>query len=89
MISNADTAKRVGELLLEVSGILNESVGVVAGSDSPEDEKIAYMGAVGQVMGTIGLDILNKLYTAHPELLPEDYYLPGVSKSYPRQDGVD
>lgn len=76
MISDIETARKINDLLLEVSGMLDESVGLMVHSDCLASEKTKYMEIVGQVMGVIGLDMLNPLYRKHPSLKPEDYYLP-------------
>lgn len=76
MITNLDAAKKINALLLEVSGILDESVGVMVDSDCPDAEKSKYMQIVGELLGVIGLDVLNSLYREHPQLKPEDYFLP-------------
>lgn len=80
MIGNPETAARISDLLLEVSALLNKSVAVMVESDCAADEKTAYTRQVGELMGMLGWDILNRLYSEHPVLLPDRYYLPGISK---------
>jgi hypothetical protein len=78
MITNFETAQKINAILLEVSGILDESVGTMVDSDCPDSEKSKYMQIVGELLGIIGLDVLNLLYREHPQLKPEDYYLPDL-----------
>ncbi len=78
MIKDPKIAKKISDVLLNVSGLLSESVGVMVDSDCTDEEKDFYVQTVGKVMGIIGLDVLNNLYEEHPSLLPEGYYLPKV-----------
>ncbi|MES3024087.1 MAG: hypothetical protein V4857_21175 [Pseudomonadota bacterium] len=76
MITNPDTAKKISALLLEVSGLLDASAGIMAESDCAAVEKSNYISVVGQLLSIIGLDALNEIYQMHPHLLPPGYYLP-------------
>jgi hypothetical protein len=80
MISDVETAKEVSQLMLEASGALNEAMRVVHASDCADEEKKPLLLAIGRVIAGIGLDVLNNFYLAHPEIKPDEYYLPGVSK---------
>ena len=75
MFSDIETAKRISELLLEASGLLDESVGVAVSGGS-EQEASEYMKTVGSLLGVIGLDVLNEIYRAHPSIKPDEYHLP-------------
>lgn len=79
MIENFECAKRVNDLLREVSGILDESVGVLVEGECLGDERSRYAEIIGQLLGVIGLDLLNPIYQIHPQLMPEQY----------RSDGSD
>ncbi|MGP0172820.1 hypothetical protein ACSVIJ_13170 [Pseudomonas sp. NCHU5208] len=75
MIQDKAIAEKVSQLVLDASGKLNESINLVA-TNCSEEEVAEYVMVVGQLMGSIGIDILNKIYRAHPSIKPEDYYLP-------------
>jgi len=76
MISDKALAVTISELMLEASGALSEAAQLVAKSGSTEEEKASLLEAIGGAMGQIGIDILNPLYRAHPELKPSDFLLP-------------
>ena len=78
MITDPDTAKKINALLLEVSGLLDASAGIMAESACSAAEKSNYISVVGQLLSIIGLDALNEIYKKHPDLLPSGYYLPGA-----------
>jgi hypothetical protein len=69
MISDANTAKQINELMLDVFRRLDESVDVVRKTCSPE-ETAAYQKAVGRVVGPIVMDVLEPLYVKNPTLKP-------------------
>jgi hypothetical protein len=70
MISRPDVAERVSALMLELGAKLDDSVREVG--DSCSDEEFSrYRQAVGNIMGTILLDVLNPIYAAHPRLKPK------------------
>ena len=81
MLTNFEIAGKINGLLLEASGLLDESISVVVGGDCSDAEKSRYIEIVSQLLGVIGVDLLNEIYRIHPTLLPEGYYLPGVSKT--------
>ena len=72
MIKNADTAKKVSELLLQCSSKFNESARLVQVEASDEEFK-RYRRAVGAVMGELLFEVLKPLYSEHPELKPEGF----------------
>ncbi len=76
MITDRPTAEKISQIMLEVSSLLNEAAAVMASSNCSDEEKIALYKYVGQLMGTIGLDVLNKIYRTHPAIKPPDYVLP-------------
>ena len=71
-VSNAETAKQVSDVMLDVSSRLNESIILVQDTCS-EDEFKDYRRAVGAVMGEILLEVLNPLYKQHPSLKPKGF----------------
>jgi hypothetical protein len=75
MIKNKAVAEKISAIMLEISGQLDESVAYV-GENCNEDELQSYTKVIGEIMGTIGIDILNKIYREFPEIKPEEYYLP-------------
>jgi hypothetical protein len=71
MIKNKETAKHISDLMLEIGSKLNQSAALVR--DTCEaDEFDAYRGVVGQLMGTMFLEVMNPLYSVHPELKPNE-----------------
>jgi hypothetical protein len=75
MIKNKIVANNISELMLDISGQLNESVAYVT-ENCDQDELQNYRRVIGNIMGIIGLDILNNIYREFPEIKPEEYYLP-------------
>ena len=71
MIKDVTIAKAVSDLMLDISGKLNQSIADVM-SSCPDDEAFAYRRAVANVMAQILLDVLNPLYSAHPEIKPPE-----------------
>jgi len=69
MISHADTAKQIKELMLEVDRQLEDSMKMVERTCPPEEYK-AYMKAVGLAVSRIVFDVIEPLYKMHPELKP-------------------
>jgi hypothetical protein len=68
MIKNAEIARQISDLMIEIGGRLDGSVLVVQQRCSPEEFRV-YRRAIGQVLGDM-LDILNPLYEEHPSLKP-------------------
>ena len=64
-----DVAEAINKLMLEYGAQLDASVRLVMDSCSPSEFE-AYRGAVGQIMGTMLLDVMNPIYREHPDLKP-------------------
>ncbi|WP_266183194.1 hypothetical protein [Dyella humicola] len=71
MIKDATVAKWVSDLMLEFGKKLDESVAEVQNNCSNE-EFVAYRKAIGRVMGDMLLEVMNPIYTAHPEIKPKE-----------------
>ncbi|KQV94566.1 hypothetical protein [Rhizobacter sp. Root1221] len=71
MIKNKETAKQISDLMLEIGSKLNQSV-VLARDTCEASEFDEYRGVVGQLMGTMFLEVMNPLYSIHPELKPDE-----------------
>jgi hypothetical protein len=71
MIADLDTAKRVSELLLQITEQLNESTRMVQIA-CPEAEFSRYRRAVAAIMAEI-LEVINPLYATHPSLAPPGF----------------
>jgi len=69
MIRDETAAKAISELMLEVGTSLDDSVRMIKERCSPEEFE-SYRRAVGKVMGSMLLDVMNPLYELHPELKP-------------------
>lgn len=69
MLTNPDIAKQISELMLDISGRLDESVAIVNKSCSSAEDSV-YRRAVGRILAKILIEILNPLYKEHPALKP-------------------
>jgi hypothetical protein len=65
-----DAAEKISRELLSCSGKLDQSVGLLTGVLSDEDYQ-RYRGLVGQIMGTLNLDVLRKIFEVYPGLEPD------------------
>lgn len=65
-------AKRLSDELNDIMARLDQSTRVVM-DQCPEAEFKADRSAVGRVMGSLVLDVLNPLYEKNPEVKPEGY----------------
>lgn len=66
-----EVAEAINKLMLEYGAKLDDSVRLVMESCSqPEFE--SYRAAVGQIMGTMLLDVMNPIYREHPDLKPAE-----------------
>ena len=70
MIKDKKTAEKVSRLLLNCCSDLDQSVSLVLESCDKEEFQ-EYRMTIGDVMGTIFLDILDPIYKLHPELKPD------------------
>lgn len=75
-----NTARTISQLVLDVSGQLDESVRIAKDGCSPE-EFLSYRRKVGEIMGSILIDILNPLFREHPELTPEGLVVPELGSA--------
>ena len=66
-----DAAKRILKTVLDFSGELGWSVSLVQASSS-EAEATAYKKAVARVLFEIHTEILLRLWSEYPELMPDD-----------------
>lgn len=65
-----EVAKEVIELMLEFGERLDKSVALVQ-QNAPENETTEYRRAVGSLMGDMLLNIMNPIFSEHPELKPD------------------
>jgi hypothetical protein len=66
-----DIAEKISALMLEYGEKLDNSVKIVMDTSSTEEFE-AYRNAVGQIMGTMLVDIMNPLYREYPDLKPPE-----------------
>ncbi len=66
-----EVAETINRLMLEYGAKLDDSVKLVMDSSSAEEFE-AYRSAVGQIMGTMLVDIMNPIYREHPALKPAE-----------------
>jgi hypothetical protein len=71
MIRDAAVARRISDLMIEISGRLDTSIANVRDQCSSEEFQ-AYRRAVGGILGEILLEVLNPLYAEHPALKPPE-----------------
>jgi hypothetical protein len=64
-----DVAETINKLMLEYGAKLDESVKLVMETCSSAEFE-SYRAAVGQIMGTMLLDVMNPIYREHPDLKP-------------------
>jgi len=72
MITNAETAKQVRDVMLEVNHKLEESLKAVEVSCSSE-EFAQYKKAIGKVVARLLFDVLEPLYEKNPTLKPPNW----------------
>ena len=63
-------ATEIVNLMVEFGDRLNQSIGLVQNSCS-EDELASYRCAVGKLMGSMLLEVMNPIFEEHPELKPD------------------
>jgi hypothetical protein len=63
-------AEVISRELLDCSAKLDQSVSILAGVLSSEDYQ-RYRGLVGQIMGSLYLDILREIFEQYPDLEPD------------------
>ena len=80
MIKNEEIARSLSKLILDVGSRLNDWLFEVQEKCDEEDFDKCKR-AIGSILGTMAVDVLNPLYKENPKIKPEEYYLPGVSKS--------
>ncbi|MGC2530081.1 MAG: hypothetical protein WA639_20225 [Candidatus Acidiferrum sp.] len=71
MIADANTAKYVSDLLLDINGQLNESIERVQEASTPE-EFANYRRRVGTLINSIFEEVLEPIYRKHPNLKPPE-----------------
>jgi hypothetical protein len=67
----AETAARLTELALRVTGDFNEMAKEIEARE-PADEFKRLRGAIGRAMGAIYFEILEPTFQEHPGLIPDD-----------------
>jgi len=71
MIADANTAKYVSDLLLDINGQLNESIERVQEASTAE-EFANYRRRVGTLINSIFEEVLEPIYRKHPNLKPPE-----------------
>ena len=66
-----EIAENINNLMLDIGARLDESVILVKNSCSDEEFK-AYRKAVGVIMGTMLIDVMNPIYVEHKSLKPKE-----------------
>lgn len=80
MIADKLLAQMVSKRILDANRLLNEAMSLVAESASI-DETRDFRLAIGQVSGELLLMIANPLYREHPELKPQELFIPQLDTS--------
>lgn len=65
-----ESAKEINQLMMEFSKKLNNSIFLVDKTNIQEYNQ--YRLAVGQIMGTMLLEIMNPIYKQYPDLEPKE-----------------
>jgi len=71
MLSNKDTAAEVEKIMRECSAMLDGTVRRVMDTCS-DDELKAYRHVIGQIMGSIYLDVMQPIHRRYPDLEPDE-----------------
>jgi len=69
MIVDKCLAKKVVDLMHDIAGQIEASIGIVRGNSSSE-QLLAYKRAVGKVIYELYEEVLEPLYKEHPTLRP-------------------
>jgi hypothetical protein len=72
MINDKEAAEIISRKLLQVNGLLNESIELVETRCSKE-ELIGYKKAIGRLINSAFEGVLESLYEEHPSLKPCEY----------------
>ena len=80
MIKDKEIAQNISNLMLDISARLNDSL-IEVQEKCGKDEFEKYRRGLSYILAYITTEVLNPLYRAHPDIKPEKYYLPGVSKA--------
>ena len=72
MVTDVETAKRVSEIMFEISKRLSESVDVVRSVAPPEEVK-AYALGIGHVLTDIMYEVLNPVFARNPSIEPKEW----------------
>jgi hypothetical protein len=69
MIRNISVAQQVSDLMIEFSARIERSILTVQENCSPEEFK-TYRLAAAKILAEMLLEVMNPLYTEHPDLKP-------------------
>jgi hypothetical protein len=72
MIKDADIAKQICDLMLDIFSRVDASLAEVKKACTPQ-EVSAYRKATSHIVGPIVMDFLEPLYRAHPALKPHNW----------------
>ncbi len=78
MVKSPLVAKRINELMLDISDRIRESV-ASTGSECSVEEQAAYERAAARVVATIEREVLSPLYAEQPALRPAGWKVTTVS----------
>lgn len=65
------TAKQVQRILSDANSRLNDALLVIR-NDCAVEEFEAYRTKIGQIMGAVGVELLQPIYAQHPEAIPPE-----------------
>lgn len=66
-----DVAETISKLMLEYGAKLDGSVKLVMDTSDAKEFEV-YRAAIGQIMGTMLVDVMNPIYREYPELKPPE-----------------
>jgi hypothetical protein len=78
MLKNPHVARRISELMLDISSRINESVDSTK-SECSAEEHAAYQRAAAKVLSTLQQEVLSPLYAEQPALRPAGWKAAPVS----------
>lgn len=71
MVQDNTVAREISDLMVEFGSRLDASIKRVQDACSAEEFQ-AYRRAVGKIMGDMLVEVMNPLYSEHPELKPNE-----------------
>jgi hypothetical protein len=78
MVKSPHVAKRISELILDISDRISESIASTK-SECAAEEHAAYQRAAARVLAAVQQEVLGPLYAEHPSLRPAGWKMTAPS----------